>query len=153
MIIGLGSDHAGFKLKEAVKEYIKSINLRCIDYGTYSEEPCDFPDFAIKVSTAVIKKEVDYGILFDGTGGGMCLAANKFPGIRAVTVFDTFTSRSAKEHDDANIICIGSRLVDSERAKVCIKEFLFSSFLGGRYERRLEKIFEIEKRFSIRLLL
>ncbi|MCS7184936.1 MAG: ribose 5-phosphate isomerase B [bacterium] len=151
MIIALGSDHAGYKLKEDIKMFFNSINIRYLDFGTYSQESCDFPDFAIKVCEAILKKEVDYGILVDGTGGGMCLAANKFPGIRAVTVFDEFTARSAKEHDDANVICIGARTIDSNKAFICIKEFLFSKFLGGKYEYRLKKIEAIEKRFNIRL--
>lgn len=141
----IASDHAGFQLKEELDEYLESLGYKFEDLGAYENNPQDdYPDFAIELAKKVAQEE-SVGILICGTGQGMCAVANKIKGIRAVLAYDEFTARAAKEHLDANILCLGGRVLDSETAKKIVKTWLDTGFSGEeKHERRLEKIEEIE---------
>ena len=144
MKIAIGSDHAGFKLKESVKEFLKSLDVETEDFGTHSEESVDYPDFAIPVAEAVAKMEFDFGILICGTGIGMSITANKVKGIKAALCNDLFTAHYSKEHNNANILCMGGRIVGEGLANEIVKTWVASKFQGGRHERRVKKIEEYE---------
>jgi len=147
MKIAIASDHAGFEMKEIIKPFLKNLKHVVKDFGTEDTKPVDYPDFALKVANAVAKKQYERGILFCGTGLGMSIAANKVNGIRAVLCYDTETARLSREHNDANILTIGARVIDVENVKEIIKVWLKTDFLGGRHLRRVEKIRDIEKNF------
>jgi ribose 5-phosphate isomerase B len=144
MVIGIGSDHGGFVLKPAVIKAIKELGFDYIDFGTYNEESCDYPDYAIKVAYAVKNGEVNRGILLCGTGIGICIAANKVKGIRCGHVTDVFSAKATAEHNDANIISMGGRITSPELAEQITKAYLTTQFAGGRHQRRIDKITEIE---------
>ena len=135
MKIGIGCDHGGIVLKDACIDALSELGMEYIDYGTFSNESVDYPDFASKVAKAVLSKEVDKGILLCGTGIGISIAANKFRGIRCA------------EHNDANIIAMGGRITTPCDAKAMVKAFLTTQFAGGRHSLRLDKIKEIEKNY------
>ncbi len=144
MKIAIGSDHGGFKLKEIIKEYLINKGYSVSDLGCYSEDSVDYPDYAEKVARAVANGEYDLGVLMCGTGIGISIAANKVKGIRAALCHDGLTARLAKQHNNANIICIGGRTTGIETAKDIIDNFLESEFEGGRHLRRINKIKDIE---------
>jgi ribose 5-phosphate isomerase B len=148
MRIALGSDHAGFRLKEEVAGMVREMGHEPIDLGTYSDESVDYPDFAVKVAESILAGDADLGILVCGTGLGMAMSANKVPGIRAAAVSDTFSARATREHNDANVLCIGARVVGSGLARDLVSAFLGASFEGGRHVRRVEKMKDIEKKFG-----
>ncbi len=143
--IALGADHAGFALKERVREYLLKKGYEVEDYGTESTEAVDYPDFAQKVAKRVAAKEATYGVLVCGTGLGMELAANKVPGIRATPCQDTLSARLAREHNDANVLTMGGRLIDEATAQKVLDVWLSTPFAGGRHDRRVKKIDAIEK--------
>lgn len=143
-IIAIGSDHAGFLLKNEIIDYLKSKNLEVIDCGTYSNESCDYPDYAKLVAEKVSAKEADAGILLCGTGIGVSIAANKVKGVRAALVWNSETAALSKKHNDANIICIGARFIASFYAKKIIDAYLNAEFEKGNHQRRVEKISKIE---------
>ncbi len=145
MQIGLACDHGGYELKEELKTFLKSLGVESIDMGTFSEDSVDYPDFGILVAEKVSRRELEKGILICGTGIGMSIVANKFPGIRAALVNDLYSSRCAREHNDANILIIGGRIVGKELAKEIVRVWLETPFAGGRHKRRLEKIEALEK--------
>lgn len=147
MKIAIGSDHAGFGLKEFIKERLEDEGVSVVDFGTYSEESVDYPDFAFKVGFEVAKGNVDFGILICGTGLGMSIAANKVNGVRAVACSNLYEAIMARRHNDANVLCLGSRVVGDEHALAMVKVFLSEPFEGGRHLRRIEKIkaFEASK--------
>lgn len=140
MIIGIGSDHGGYELKEGIKEYLVGEGIQVVDFGTDSLESVDYPDFARKVAEAVLNKEVDRGILICGTGIGISIAANRIKGIRCALCSDTFSARMSREHNDANILAMGGRVVGLGLATDIVKAFIISEFEGGRHERRINKI-------------
>jgi ribose 5-phosphate isomerase B len=141
MKIALGSDHGGYKLKENVKEYLKKINVEYIDFGCDSEQPVDYPDIGFKVSNEVKDKNFDKGILICGTGIGMSIAANKVKGIRASLCHDTFSARNAREHNDANILTLGARVIGVGLAQEIVKVWLNTQFSQEeRHINRLKKI-------------
>lgn len=140
MIIGIGSDHGGYELKEGIKEYLVGEGIQVVDFGTDSLESVDYPDFARKVAEAVLNKEVDRGILICGTGIGISIAANRIKGIRCALCSDTFSARMSREHNDANILAMGGRVVGLGLATDIVKAFITSDFEGGRHERRINKI-------------
>ena len=144
MKIAVGSDHAGYRLKGEVAALIQEAGHEVSDLGTHSEESVDYPDFAVKVARAVTGGEADLGILVCGTGLGMAIAANKVKGIRAVTCGDTFSARASREHNDANVLCIGARVTGGGLALEIVKTWLESEFQGGRHARRVQKIADIE---------
>ena len=147
MKISIASDHGGFELKSRVIEILKKRKIEVEDLGNESAtESVDYPDYAIRVAAMVSQEQVDAGLLICGTGIGMCIAANKFKGVRAAVVSDTYSAKMAKEHNNANILCIGGRVVESAKAEAILTAWLDAKFEGGRHDRRLEKIKEIEKR-------
>jgi ribose 5-phosphate isomerase B len=144
--IALASDHAGFSLKEKVREYLTALGYDVADQGTSSLESVDYPDFAEMVAQRVVAKQADFGVLVCGTGLGMAVAANKVPGIRAVTVNDTISARFARSHNDANVLAMGERLTDETTARKILDTWLSTPFEGGRHERRVNKISNIDLR-------
>jgi RpiB/LacA/LacB family sugar-phosphate isomerase len=148
MRIAVASDHAGFELKEKLKEYLRELGHEYEDFGTNSSESVDYPDYALKVAECVAKKECERGILVCGSGIGMSMAANKVPGIRAALCYDTETARLSREHNDANVLTIGARLTDEKTAKEIVRVWLTTEFAGGRHSRRVNKIEGIEKKYS-----
>jgi ribose 5-phosphate isomerase B len=145
MQIGLACDHAGFELKEELKAFLKSLGVRAIDMGTFNEDSVDYPDFGVLVAEKVSRGELEKGILVCGTGIGMAMVANKFPRIRAAVANDLYSSRCSREHNDANILIIGGRIVGRDLAKEIMKVWLETPFAGGRHKKRLEKIEALEK--------
>lgn len=145
MKIVLGSDHAGFTLKEMIRERLEQGDYEVADFGTFCENSVDYPDIALPLAKAVAAGEFTLGILVCGTGAGMAMAANKQRGIRAALCGDTFTARCAREHNDANILTLGARVTGPGPALEIVETFLRSSFQGGRHSRRLDKITFMEK--------
>ena len=153
MSIAIGSDHAGFRLKEALKAELAVEGYQVNDVGTYSEESCDYPDLALAVAESVSQGVADRGVLVCGTGAGMAMAANKVPGIRAVTCNEPYTAEYCRLHNDANVITLGSRLIDVADAMNILKVFLATGFegsseSGARHARRIEKIRDIERKYG-----
>jgi ribose 5-phosphate isomerase B len=143
----IAGDHAGFSMKNEVHQFLASLGVEAIDCGTHSPESCDFPDFAEAVATRIIAGTIDRGILVCGSGVGVSVAANKFPGIRASLCHDTYSARQGVEHDDMNILCIGARVIGPELAFEIIKAFLGARYSPQeRHARRLDKILAIEQR-------
>lgn len=145
MRIGVACDHGGFELKEELKSFLKSLCAEPMDMGTFNEEPVDYPDFGVLVAEKVSRGELEKGILICGTGIGMSMVANKFPRVRAALANDLYSSRCSREHNDANILIIGGRMVGKELAKEIVRVWLETPFAGGRHKRRLEKIEALEK--------
>ncbi len=145
MQVGLASDHGGFELKGELKAFLKSLGVEPIDMGTFSEESVDYPDFGVLVAEKVSRGELEKGILICGTGIGMSMVANKFPRIRAALANDLYSCRCSREHNDANILIIGGRIVGKELAKEIVKVWLETPFAEGRHKRRLEKIEALER--------
>jgi len=144
MRIILGSDHGGRRLKEEIKALLHSMDIETDDVGCHSDQSCDYPDFALPVAQKVASGEYDLGILVCGTGIGMSIAANKVKGIRCAVVSDEFSARMSREHNDANILALGERVVGSDLAKSIVKTWITTEFAGDRHSRRLQKIREIE---------
>ncbi|HLC19171.1 MAG TPA: ribose 5-phosphate isomerase B [Thermodesulfobacteriota bacterium] len=144
--IAIASDHAGKELKEDLIEYLRELEVDVMDMGVKNNDSVDYPDYGIPVAEKVSRGEVPKGILLCGTGIGMSIIANKFSGVRAALVNDVYSSRMAKEHNDANIVVIGGRVVGKGLAREIIKTWLETRFQGGRHQRRLDKIREIEKK-------
>ena len=144
MRIAIGSDHRGFALKQSLIDMICELGHEPDDMGCYDDEAVDYPDYAEKVATAVSRGKADRGILICGTGIGMSIAANKVPGVRAALCADPFSARMAREHNDANVMCIGGGLVGEWSAQETVKAYLEAEFEGGRHSRRVDKIGAIE---------
>ncbi|MEW6467720.1 MAG: ribose 5-phosphate isomerase B [Bacteroidota bacterium] len=138
--IAAGADHAGFRLKEKIREYLASKGYEIRDYGCYSEERADYPDFAHPVARAVENKEFDFGLLICGSGNGINMAANKHPGIRSAICWQEELAKLARQHNDANIIVLPARFISEEEAKRCVDAFFSEKFEGGRHSGRVEKI-------------
>ncbi|WP_434564764.1 ribose 5-phosphate isomerase B [Thermoanaerobacterium thermosaccharolyticum] len=147
-MIAIGSDHGGYELKEAIKKHLDEKGIEYKDFGTFSEESVDYPDYALKVAEAVASGQFEKGILLCGTGVGISIAANKVPGVRAANVSDAFSARYSKEHNNANVLCMGGRVVGPGLAAILVDEWLNAEFQGGRHQKRLDKITEIEKKYS-----
>lgn len=143
--IALGADHAGYHVKERVKEFLREAGYSVMDFGTGSEESVDYPDYARRVAESVAQKKHDLGILVCGTGIGMAMTANKVPGIRAASVIDPYTARLSREHNDANILALGARILDEPKALEIVRTWLQASFAGGRHQRRIDKISQLER--------
>ncbi|WP_068268547.1 ribose 5-phosphate isomerase B [Caviibacter abscessus] len=140
MKIAIGNDHAGPALKKELVSFLESEGHQVINFGTDSYDSVDYPDFAKTVSNAILKSEADLGILICGTGIGISMAANKISGIRAAIVTNELCARLARQHNNANIIALGARVIGPDLAKSCVKEFLNAEFEGGRHARRVEKL-------------
>lgn len=145
MKIALGSDHAGLPLKNEIIKHLKGKEIEIEDFGTYTEESCDYPDYAQKVAENVVAKKFDFGILVCGTGIGISIAANKVKGVRAALCSDTFSAHACREHNNANILALGQRVVGVGLALDIVDSFLNAEFQGGRHEKRINKMMNIEK--------
>ena len=146
MKIVLGSDHAGFELKEDLRAYLAEQKVEVIDLGVYNEEPVDYPDIGASVAQKVSRGEIGRGILICGSGIGMSIVANRFPGVRAALCHDLYTARISREHNDANLLILGGRLIGKGLAQEILKVWLETGFQGGRHQRRLEKIRALEEK-------
>ncbi len=146
--IALGADHAGFHLKEAVKGWLIEQGYQVVDYGTHSAESVDYPDYAAQVAEAVADQKVERGVLVCGTGIGMAIAANKVPGVRAALCSDLYTARTSREHNDANVLALGGRLMGPEMALDILRMWLEADFAGDRHRRRIDKISDLERRHA-----
>jgi len=146
MRVAIGSDHAGFALKEEVKEYLVRAGVEVGDMGTVSRDSVDYPDYAEKVAIEVRGGKADLGILMCGTGIGVCIAANKVHGIRAAPAWDPEIARLSRLHNDANVLCLPGRYMDPTLAIEIVKVWLATPFEGGRHQRRVDKISALEAR-------
>jgi ribose 5-phosphate isomerase B len=146
--IALGADHAGFPIKETIREYLETAGYPLEDLGTWSEESVDYPDYGKAVGERVANRQADYGIAVCGSGIGISIAANKVPKIRAALAHDVSTARLARQHNDANVLAMGGRVVNGKLAIEMVQAFLTTAFLGGRHARRVERIalIEVEER-------
>ena len=145
-MIAIGCDHGAIDLKNQLIEHLKKKGYECNDVGTYTTESCDYPVYAHKVTDLITSGECELGILLCGTGIGMSMAANKVKGIRAALCSDCFSAQATREHNNANIIAFGARIVGTELAKDIVKAYLDAEFQGGRHQTRIDMIHEIEKR-------
>ena len=147
-MIAIGSDHAGFELKEAIKNHLTENNIEYIDFGTHSADSCDYAVYAEKVAKSVVSGECEKGLLFCGTGVGISIAANKVRGIRAACCSDVFSAEATRLHNDANILCLGGRVVTKEKATELVDIFLKTEFTNeDRHIRRIAQITELENNF------
>ena len=144
MKIAIGSDHLGLELKNIIRDFLKEKEIEVNDSGTISKEPIDYPDIAEKVAKAVAKGDCERGILICGTGIGMAIAANKVKGIRAAVCHDLYSAERSRKSNNAQIMAIGALIIGSELAKKLVEVWLNSEFQGGRSERKVKKIMEIE---------
>ncbi len=141
MKIAIGSDHGGFDLKEAVKKHLEQKNINVTDFGTHDKSSCDYPDIAKDVASSITKNENDFGILICGTGIGISIAANKVSGIRASLVHDVFSAKATREHNNANILCMGQRVIGEGLALEIVDAFLSTDFSNDqRHINRINKI-------------
>jgi len=148
MIIAIGADHGGFHLKQTEVALLKGLGHKVLDVGAFTDEPSDYPDFAKAVAELIIRKKARRGIIVCGSGVGACIAANKFPGVRASVCHDTFSARQGVEDDDMNVLCLGARVIGPRLADEVIKTFLSAKFSNApRHRRRLRKVRAIERVF------
>lgn len=147
-MIAFGSDHGGYQFKEALKKYAQSMGYKTLDVGTNNEEPCDYPDFAYAVAIAVSSGKAWRGVMIDGAGIGSCVVANKVSGVRAACCHNEFVARNAREHNDTNVLTLGSRVTGIEVCKEILRVWLESWFSGGRHKSRVDKIMDVEARFK-----
>jgi len=143
--IVLGSDHAGFELKADLRDYLVEQNIAIFDMGVAEEIPADYPEIARAVAEKISQKEFERGILICGSGIGMSIVANRFPGVRAALCHDLYTARMSREHNDANLLVLGGRLIGKGLAREMIKVWLESVFQGGNHQRRLDQIESLDK--------
>ena len=146
--IAIASDHAALKLKRELMKHFDDFGVEYVDYGTYEEKSCNYPDYAEKLCAAIYEGKNDLGILVCGTGIGMSIVANKVPGIRCAHCHDTFSARATRQHNDSNVIAFGERVIAAELMIDIVELFLTTEFEGGRHVARLETIREIEKKYS-----
>ena len=146
--VAIGADHAGFKLKAEVARLLGSLGYRVIDCGTGGPDPVDYPDFALEVAELVAGGRAGRGILVDGAGIGSCMAANKVPGVRAAACHDEAAAVNSREHNHANVLTLGAGLIDTERALRVVTAWLETPAGGGRHQRRVDKITDIERRYA-----
>ena len=146
--VAIGADHGGFALKEALKPILESLELAVRDVGVYEEKPADYPDIALKVAELVAAGTVSRGILIDGAGIGSSMAANKVPGVRAALCYDKASARNSREHNDSNVLTLGARLLTASQAEDVLRTWIATPFAGGRHQARVQKIVDIEQRYS-----
>ena len=147
-MIAIGSDHAGYELKQIIMKHLEERNLEFKDYGTYSSDSCDYAIYAEKTARAVVDGECEIGLLFCGTGVGISIAANKVKGIRACCCSDLFSAEMTRMHNNANMLCLGGRVVTPEKAIELVDIFLDTPFSGEeRHQRRIDQITDLENRF------
>ena len=151
MKLAIGCDHGGFELKEEILKFVRTVaNIQVSDFGPAGKESVDYPDFGAKVSEAVAQGTMDRGILICGTGIGMSIVANRYPNVRAALCHDHFTAQMSREHNDANVLVMGERVIGKGVALEIVKTWLDTAFAGGRHQKRLDKIREIEKSINSR---
>lgn len=146
MKLALGCDHGGYPLMQEVKKHLEEKGIEYTDFGTYSEESCDYPDFAEKAADAVKSGACNFGILVCGTGIGISIAANKIHGIRAALCSDSYSAEMTRRHNNANMLAMGARVIGAGQALKIVDTFLSTDFEGGRHERRIQKITELENK-------
>ena len=144
MRVAIGNDHSAVELKEIIADYVRELGHEAINLGTDTTQSCDYPLYGEKVGRAVVSGEADLGIAICGTGLGISLAANKVKGIRACVCSEPYTARMSRLHNNANVLCFGARVVGSELAKMITQVWLETEFEGGRHQRRVDQIMEIE---------
>ena len=144
MRIAIGSDHAGFTMKQAIVGLLSELGHKYEDFGCFNSSSVDYPDIARPVAEAVSQKKFDHGILICSTGIGMSIVANKVPGIRAALCHDTFSARRAREHNDANVLCLGEWVIGQGLMREIVTTYLSADFVGGRHAKRVEKIHALE---------
>ncbi|NYF79136.1 ribose 5-phosphate isomerase B [Granulicella arctica] len=149
MKIAIASDHAGFPLKEEVRDHIRKLGHEVHDLGAYNTEPSDYPDFAVLVGKELMAGTAERGILICGSGVGVCIAANKMPGVRAGMCHDTYSAHQGVEHDEMNVLVLGARIIGSALAFECVESYLKAEFIATeeRFVRRLNKVRAIEKQY------
>lgn len=149
MKIAIASDHAGFPLKEEVRDFVRQLGHDVEDLGAFNTEPSDYPDFAVLVGKALMAGSVERGILICGSGVGVCIAANKMPGVRAGMCHDTYSAHQGVEHDQMNVLVLGARIIGSALAFECVESYLKAEFIAKeeRFVRRLNKVKAIEKEY------
>ncbi len=146
MIVAFGTDHGGFPLREVVLKTLEESGCQVLDFGTDRPDPCDYPLYARRVAEALVQGQADRGILLCGSGVGMCVAANKVPGIRACVCHDPYSARQGVEHDAMNVLCLGARVIGPSLARVLVENFLSGRFDGApHHQRRLRQIADLEK--------
>ena len=145
MKVALGADHAGFELKNQIREHLGKRGVEVMDLGTNSGESVDYPDYALQVAETITDQRATYGVLVCGTGIGMSISANKVPGIRAANCDTVFEAQMAREHNDANVLALGARVLQPDTAFEIIDTWLATTFAGGRHQRRVDKIHQIEQ--------
>ncbi len=148
MKIAIGSDHAGFELKEDLRQYLNERNMEVVDLGTSDPSPVDYPDIGSRVAEKISRGEIERGLLICGSGIGMSIVANRFPGVRAALCYGVEGARISREHNDANVLVLGARMTGKDLAKEIIRVWLKSDFLGGRHEGRLNKIRLLEEKME-----
>lgn len=146
MKIAIGNDHTAVEMKQMITAYLEELGHEVVNYGTDSSESCHYPIYGEKVARAVVAGEADCGILICGTGVGISLAANKVKGIRAAVCSEPVTAALVKQHNNANILAFGARIVGDEMAKAIVKSYLDAEFMGGRHQTRVDMIMEIEEK-------
>ena len=146
--IALGADHAGYHAKELIKSFLKDAGYVVDDVGTQSEESVDYPDYAKAVAEKVASGAARFGILACGTGLGMAITANKVAGVRAATAHNQMTAHFAREHNDANVLTVGARVLNNDEVLTVVREFLATEFAGGRHQRRVDKMNELDVKKS-----
>lgn len=147
-MIGIGSDHGGFNLKNEIIKFLKEKGYEVKDFGTHSADSVDYADYGRAVAEAVVKGECDKGIVICGTGIGISIATNKVKGIRAALCTDTYMARMAREHNDANILALGERVIGVGVALDIVETWLGTEFAGGRHQQRIDKIAQIEEQYN-----
>jgi ribose 5-phosphate isomerase B len=147
-IVAIGSDHGGFEMKQRLKPLLAELGLHAEDLGTTDAQPVDYPDIAEKVALMVARGEAARGVIVDGAGIGSCMAANKVPGVRAALCYDKASARNSREHNDSNVLTLGGRLLTESVAEDILRVWLTTPFGGGRHQGRVQKITEIERRYS-----
>ncbi len=145
MHIAIGSDHAGFDLKQAITSLLSELGHSYEDFGCYNTDPVDYPDFARSVAQAVAQRRFDHGILICSTGIGMSIAANKVPGVYAALCHDVFGAQRSRQHNNANVLCLGGSVIGVDLAKDIVHTYLGTDFEGGRHAQRLEKVKALEQ--------
>jgi ribose 5-phosphate isomerase B len=140
LVVAVGADHAGFRLKDTIAEHLRGRGVQVLDLGTNSPESVDYPDFGVAVGRAVASGEANLGVAVCGSGIGICMAADKVHGVRAGTVHDETSARLARQHNDADVICMGARLIGESTALAAVDAWLDATFEGGRHSRRTAKL-------------
>ncbi|MCC6363315.1 MAG: ribose 5-phosphate isomerase B [Bryobacterales bacterium] len=148
LTVALGADHGGYALKEALKPLFAELRLTVRDVGVHEPKPADYPDIALQVAEIVSRGEAARGVIIDGAGIGSAMAANKVPGVRAALCYDKASARNSREHNNANVLTLGGRLLTNTQAEEVLRVWLGTPFAGGRHAARVDKITEIEKRFA-----